>query len=225
MILTTLSDLKKSFKSALEKSSEKQYLIENELREINNFVTNLPIPRAKRNIFSKYYSIPKGTAIFDLDIPFEFRRTFAEAFNKIIITGELEEVKLHSESDQAFLFRKQISQQALEFVKYYKWLNELKNKPQTLPKKSSLDHKEKLLALHYLGLDLSKFDNKKTSKILSEIIGHSEENTRKYLSYLTAGKNNVRTPKTLKITLNLFESQGFDEISNTIKSDLEKITK
>ncbi|WP_157718045.1 hypothetical protein [Gramella sp. MAR_2010_147] len=219
-------ELKKSFNSKTEHSTEKQFIIENELREINNFINNLPIVKVQNKYYTKYHPDTKGTEIFELDIPQVQRRFFAEAFNSILITGEFNIEKNYYEPIQAFEIKQDIIKQASEFVEYYKWLNELKNTPQKNLKKSSLDHKEKLLALHYLGLDLSKFDNKKTAKIISEIIGHSEENTRRYLSYLSANrKNDVRTPKTLKKTLNLFESQGFDEISNTIKSDLEKISK
>lgn len=223
MNLTTLSELKRTFNSALEQSPDKQFLIENELREVFNFINNIPIPKVQKRFFVKYHPTQKGTGIFNL--PIHQGRDFSEAFNTIIRTGEFHIEKKFHEPIEAFEIRQNVIKQAFEFVEYYKWLNGLKNSPQKLPKKSSLDHKEKLLALHYLGLDLSKFDNKKTAKILSEIIGHSEENTRKYLSYLAAGKNDVRTPKTLKNTLNLFESQGFNEISNTIKTDLEKITK
>ena len=224
MSLTTLSELKKSFNSALENTSDKQFLIENELREINNFINYVPIPKPKKGLIVRYYQRPKGTGIFDLDIT--PGGLFTEAFNSILRTGdyEMREKSFH-EPIEAFKTRQEIVKQASEFAEYYMWLNALKNSPQKLSKKSSLDHKEKLLALHYLGLNLNKFDNKKTAKILSEIIGNSEENTRKYLSYLAAGKNDVRTPKTLKNTLNLFESQGFEEISNTIKRDLEKITR
>ncbi len=223
MNITTFSELKKAFNSALENSPDKQFLIDNELREINNFINYVPIPKVQKRLYVKYYPAQKGTGIFNIEV--SPGRSFNEAFNSILRTGDFQIEKSFHEPTEAFEIRQNIVKQAYEFAEYYKWLNSLKNSPQKLPKKSSLDHKEKLLALHYLGLDLSKFDNKKTAKILSEIIGHSEENTRKYLSYLAAGKNDVRTPKTLKNTLNLFESQGFDEISNTIKTDLEKITK
>ncbi len=223
MNLTTLSELKKAFNSALQNSPDKQFLIENELREINNLLNYVPVPRTKKRLFESAYRRPKGTGIFYIEIA--PGGLFCEAFNSILRTGEFKIEKSFHEPIEAFEIRQQNVKQAFEFAEYYKWLNSLKSSPQKLPKRSSLDHKEKLLALHYLGLDLSKFDNKKTAKILSEIIGHSEENTRKYLSYLAAGKNDVRTPKTLKNTLNLFESQGFVEICNTIKTDLEKITK
>lgn len=225
MNFISLSEFKNSFSSALEEETDKNFLIENELREVNNYVSYVPVPKTQKRLYIKYYSVQKGTGVFDINIHQAQRKEFTEAFNTILRTGEFKVKKNFHEPTEAFKIRQQIVKQAFEFAEYYKWLNELKTTPQKLPKKSSLDHKEKLLALHYLGLDLSKFDNKKSAKILSEIIGHSEENTRKYLSYLAAGKNDVRTPKTLKNTLNLFASQGFDEISNTIKADLEKITK
>lgn len=225
MDFISLSEFKNNFSSALEEAIDKNFLIENELREVNNYVSYVPVPKTQKRLYVKYHPAQKGTGVFDLKIPQAQRKEFTEAFNSNLRTGEFPIKKDFHEPTEAFEIRQQIVKQAFEFAEYYKWLNELKSTPQKLPRKSSLDHKEKLLALHYLGLDLSKFDNKKTAKILSEIIGHSEENTRKYLSYLAAGKNDVGTPKTLENTLNLFVSQGFDEISNTIKADLEKITK
>lgn len=225
MNIKPLSQLKQNFNSELETTTDKNLLIENELREINNFINYTPIPKSGKGVFMKYYPPPKSTGVFNINISQYQRAQFTLAFNNYVSLGENDIQKNYHEPEEAYIIRKNVSDQAKEFFNYYQWLISLKEKPKSTQKKSSLDHKEKLLALHYLGLDLSKFDNKKTAKILSEIIGHSEENTRKYLSYLTAGKNNVRTPKTLKNTLNLFESQGFNDISNTIKADLEKITK
>lgn len=228
MNIKALPQLKQDFNTALEETSEKIYLIENELREVNNFVNYTPIPvSGKRGfgMFQKLHPAPQSTGIFDLNINQYQRADFTKAFNAFAKTGENKIEKNYHEPEEAFKLRTNVSEQAKEFYNYYLWLISLKESPKRIPKKSSIDHKEKLLALHYLGLDLSKFDNKKSAKILSEILGHSEENTRKYLSYLTAGKNNVRTEKTLKNTFNLFKNSGLEEISNLIKQDLDKITK
>lgn len=223
MNLTTLSELKVSFNSALEHSTDKQYLIENELREINNYVSYTPIPKVEKRLYAKYYPAQKGTGVFDLNIPQAQRKDFTEAFNSILRTGESQIEKNFQEPIEAFDIRQQVVKQAYEFAEYYKWLNEIKNSPQKASKKSTLSHKQKLLALHYLGLDTNKFDNSAVAKILSEVLELSEDNTRQYLSYITAGRNNVRTKANLEKVNQLFEQQGITEIYNKIKSDIEKI--
>lgn len=221
MNLTTFSELKKAFNSALEQSTDKQFLVENELREVNNFINNLPIPKVQKRFFVKYHPAQKGTEIFNLAIP--QGREFSEAFTSILKTGDLKIEKSFHEPTEAFEIRQNIVKQASEFAEYYKWLNGLKNSPQKLPRKSSLSHKQKLLALHYLGLDTGKFDNSAIAKILAEVLELSEDNTRQYLSYITAGRNNVRTKSNLEKLHQIFEKQGLTEISNKIKSDIEKI--
>ncbi|WP_029034232.1 hypothetical protein [Salinimicrobium terrae] len=223
MNLTTLSELKKAFHSALEEATDKQYLIENELREINNFISYVPIPKVQKRLYVKYHSVQKGTEIFDLNIPQAQRKDFTEAFNSILRTGEFQIEKSFHEPNEAFEIRLNIKKQAFEFAEYYRWLNELKSSPQKASKKNVLTHKQKLLALHYLGLDTSKFDNSAVAKILSEILELSEDNTRQYLSYISAGRNNVRTKTNLEKVNQLFEEQGLTDISKKIKSDIEKI--
>jgi len=114
--------------------------------------------------------------------------------------------------------------QGFEFAKYTLWLKrDMKNDGLNKKKKTPLSHKQKMLALHYLGLDLSKYDNTKSAKILSQILDLSEENTRKYISYLSAGKNNVRTKSNLEKLSQLFEQQNFIDVSNQINSDIKKM--
>jgi len=225
MNLTTLSELQNNFKLALKNASSTKYLIENELKEINNFLNYDPLEKYNNRGLRKFLIKPESQRIFKIPIQNYQRTLFTEAFNNYMINGKFDIPKYEGITDDQFNDNQSVVKQAFEFSNYYKWLTSLKETPEKSIKKSSLDHKEKLLALHYLGLDLSKFDNKKSAKILSEILGHSEENTRKYLSYLTAGKNNVRTEKTLKNTFNLFKNSGLEEISNSIKQDLDKITK
>jgi len=99
----------------------------------------------------------------------------------------------------------------------------LKDIPQKTTSKSSLSHKQKLLALHYLGLNTTKYENTKIAKILAEVLELSEDNTRIFLSYLSAGKNEVRTKANLEKVNQLFEKQGLSEISETIINDIKKL--
>ena len=216
MNLTTLREFQKEFNSALEISIDKNYLIENELREINNFLNFSSAPNKKRK---GLFKTPKAnqTSVFKLVIPNMLGSQFIDAYHSFLKIGDFEPPKFHQDTEESFKVKKEISKQAFEFSEYYKWLIVLQTTPQKVHKKSSLTHKQKLLALHYLGLDTSKYDNTKIAKILSEILELSEDNTRQYLSYLTARKNDVRTKNNLEKVSQLFENQGLDNISNTIK--------
>ncbi|MCB0486282.1 MAG: hypothetical protein KDC47_08805 [Flavobacteriaceae bacterium] len=114
--------------------------------------------------------------------------------------------------------------QAKEFALYYIWLEELLKSDLTSiskPKTSDLTHKQKLLALNYLGLDLSKYDNTNSAKVLSKILELDYDNTRKYLSYISSGKNVVRTKSNLETVKKLFETSNLTDISSLIETDLE----
>lgn len=220
MNLTTLSELKKAFNSALEQSTDKQFLIENELREVNNFITNLPVPKVQKRFLVKYHPSHKGTGVFNLAIP--QGRDFSEAFSAIVRTGEFKIEKSFHEPIEAFEIKQTIVQQASDFAEYYKWLNSLKNSPQKVIRKNDLTHGEKLLALHYLGLDLRKFDFIKSAKVLEPIIGQNFDDTRKQIPLLYGNNNKIMKKKNLETVLQLFENVGFEEIAKRIKTDIEK---
>jgi len=223
MIITTLSELQRDFNSKLEKANNKEFIISNEIEQVTNYVNTVP---AVRGIFKKPIKptfISKPRRVFNLKISGISMPLFNEAFYEYMYQGECK-IELNSDNNDTFLHNKSIVKQAFEFVEYYKWLKQLQITPQSSTKKnSSLTHKQKLLALHYLGLDISNYDNTKIAKILSEILELNEDNTRQYLSYLSAGKNDVRTKNNLEKAYQLFENQGLSEISTTIKKDLEKL--
>ena len=118
-----------------------------------------------------------------------------------------------------------IFQNARELSIYYNWLKKsLSNLGKSIkPKLSELTHKQKMLALNYLFPELNKFENKSSlATVLSQILEVGFGNTRISLSYVSAGKNEVRTKGNLKKVNELFKNQGFNEISNIIEEDLEK---
>ena len=224
MNLTTLSELQNNFNSALKNATSKKFLIETELREIERYLEYDPREKyAKRRGISKYIAPPKTYEIFKLRIPNYQRGIFNIAFNSFMRNGEFETPRHENKTDEQFKDDELVVKQAYEFSKYYTWLISLKETPEKSIKKSSLTHKQKLLALYYFGLDTSKYDNSKTAKILSQILDLSEDNTRQYLSYLTAGKNNVRTKSNLEKVSQLFEEQELNDISTSIKKDIEKL--
>ena len=222
MNIYTLTQLKENFNTVLEISINKKYTIESEINAITDYVNSIP----KYKLFSKPDNPDfknKNNKIFEIKISDLSRSLFSEAFNNYMLVGKHTIERFHLDTDEMFEHKERVINQAYELADYYKWLNELIATPQKIEKKSSLTHKQKLLALHYLGLDTSKFENSKTAKILSEILELSEDNTRQYLSYITAGKNEVRTKSNLEKVNQLFENQGLLDISSIIKKDLEKL--
>jgi len=221
MRITILEEFRNNFNSYLDTVPEanKPNLIINEIKEIQNFI-KFDQNKYQRNKLDKYNLLsPKPFHIFEISIHSSYRVSFNKAFNDYNILGKIE-VLADIENSNI----RDVTIQAYEFVKYYDFLNDLiiERSSKTQQKKSGLSHKQKMLALHYLGLDLSKFENTNSAKILSQILDLDYDNTRKYLSYLATGKNEVRTKKNLETLVNIFDVQGFENITNTIKKDIEK---
>lgn len=219
MKITTLEELILKFNSELTKipDSNKLIFIDNEIKEIDSLLKS---KRAVKDRMDPYgFLTPIPMRVFDIRINPNYIQQFSNAFNDYYFYEKLVDIETIQNSDS-----KDIIFQAYEFVKYYKWLKQqiMESSAKTQQKKSGLSHKQKMLALHYLGLDLNKFENTNSAKILSQILDLDYDNTRKYLSYLATGKNEVRTKKNLEILVNIFDIQGFENITNTIKKDIEK---
>lgn len=222
MEIIKLQQLQSNFASSIENSLNKKFDIDTEINEVTEYINKIPAYSTFRNPPKTSFE-NKANKVFDIKIPNLLRSLFSDAFKSYIKHGMYQLEKLHTDTNETYQIKEDIVKQAYGLVDYYKWLNSLLNEPQKVIKKSSLSHKQKLLALHYLGLNTTKYDNTKIAKILSEILDLSEDNTRQFLSYLTAGKNEVRTKNNLEKVNQLFNNQGFDEISNTIKSEIEKL--
>lgn len=203
------------FKNRLDQVANKGYLIQNEITQIEITVNSDESwqehdqePWLEKEKPCVFHLKQVGTLLF-----------FNSVFHHYLIHNESDTIlgkgMREDESIMATV------EEAVQFADYYTWLKSLNNGQSTPKAKSALSHKEKMLALHYLGLDLSKFDNTKSGNVLGEILGMDKENTRKYLSYVAAGKNEVRTKKNMQTVLKLFESQHLTEISERIKADIE----
>ncbi|MEN3323747.1 hypothetical protein VP395_08410 [Mariniflexile soesokkakense] len=205
------------FNKELEKVKNKEHLIQNEIIQIEVFTSTTP-QYSKMDRFGMCSN--KTNSVFDLSYIGDRDR-----FNKIYFEYLIYEKPELSEKEISYSLIKSWYEQAKYFAEYYTWLKELqKNKAsKTESKKANLSHKQKMLALYYLGLDLNKYDNVKTAKILSQIIDQGEENTRKYLSYVSSGKNEVRTKNNLEKISQLFENVGITEVSTKINLEIEKI--
>jgi hypothetical protein len=221
MEIVTVSQLQEKFNQVYKTSLNPHFVLDNEIKEIVNYVNTVPSMSFYRSLKHKSTDNYKSTATFSFKIP--DKNLFNTAFYQVQNNGSFEVERSHIDNDLMYEIKLQTVKQAKEFFEYYKWLNELQAAPKKVEKKPALTHKQKLLALHYLGLDTSKYENSKTAKILSEILELSEDNTRQYLSYLSAGKNDVRTKSNLEKVLQLFDKQGLTDISNKLKTDIEKM--
>jgi hypothetical protein len=222
-IITNL-ELQNKFNSVTEKSLNRKLLIENEIREIENYVNNIPayVPAFLKN--SKTAITNKSPKIFSFGDTYIDRKIFNEAFYEYLNNGKVISIdRTQIDNDKSYQLKQNSADQSIEVFKYYEWLKiqlTTKAKPSI-----SFNHEEKLLALLYLGMDTKKYDNTKSAKILSVVLGMSEQNTRDHLSYLyqDAINNPVRTKKHLETVFKEFENQGLTEISTRIKDEIKNL--
>lgn len=242
----TPNEFIEEFKIQLDKTKNKSFLIEKEIKRIdailytnkNNFNFNDDRIELLKWIQSEYEEettdpwafLNNEEEVFLIDcetireIFDEYQKTGECIFNERKPTRKKEFTKEYIEH---FKWQNQQRKKNIKIVKkftdFYNWLKELEKEYLTKPntKKSSLTLKQKLLALHYLGLNMNQTDNTNTAKILSQILDAGQENIRKSLSYISNGKNNVRTESNLKIVSNLFENHSLTEISNKIKEEIK----
>ena len=203
------------FEEVLQNTENKTFLIESEIKYLEFFIhTDLTYgaDHPFRDVFQE-------NKIFNVDYN---RDSFLMDFFYKILHNDY---KFNIENHHGNKYIETTFYNALELTVYHKYLKDLLNNHNKKPKQNSSDltHKQKMLALHYLGLDLSKNENTSSAKILSQILDLDYDNTRKYLSYISSGKNQVRTKANLQKIQKLFENQSFNEISSKIKEDIEKL--
>lgn len=222
MKIITLEELQEEFNSILSTVTEKENLINLELKEIDNYLNYTAPPRRHKMDF---HFEPNTDAVFTLSVDLNRRKLLKRAFNGFNVYGKFELVDNKAKSQGMINLDDKVIEQASEFAKYFKWLKELDFKPNSAQDKSTLTISQKLLALHYLGLDLGKIENKKQSaKVLQQILNEDgDENIRKKLSNIYAGKNKIFTKNNLEITAKVFQDSNLTDIYLKIKEALNKI--
>ncbi|WP_300433729.1 hypothetical protein [Christiangramia sp.] len=214
MPVTKFEKLKADFEHELTSAKNQPFFIERELKAINERIS------AKSNNglgVNQHLGKPLefSESVFDQNI-ISSDYPFREAFNSFLINDEFEDPSGSEE----------IVDQARELSRYYSYLQS-KTAPiekQSVKKDNSLTLKQKLLVISYLNeISLSNVNNSQLAKILSQVLERSEENIRKTLTYLHAGKNEVRTKNNLEKISKLFKDESFGEISEKIQQDLDKM--
>ncbi|MFV5686633.1 hypothetical protein ACM55I_14445 [Flavobacterium sp. GB2R13] len=223
MEIIKLQELQDNFYSAIENSINQKFDINREMNEIQDYIKDIPnysrFRKAVKPLFNN-----KANRVFKINISDLLRSQFSDAFNSYIRIGSYELKSFHADTNEMHQIKEHTAKQAYEFSEYYKWLDTLLTSPQKAEKKNEgLSHKEKMLALYYLGLDMRKFrNNLQSAKILSKILDLDESNTKDNLTYFDGINCKVKTETNLKKVLDLFEHKDFKEIHVAITKDLEK---
>nr|WP_293304367.1 hypothetical protein [Allomuricauda sp.] len=205
------------FEKRLSEVLNKEHLIQNEINQIEKTVNS---EEPWQDFEDEPWLEPERHCVFRLEQA-GFLILFNDIFHFYLLNNECDSILGEGMKEDDSIMA--TVEEAVLFADYYTWLKSLKNVPAKSKLVTSLSHKQKMLALHYLGLDMSKYDNTKSGSILGDILGLDKGNTRKYLSYVSAGKNDVRTKKNLQAVLNLFEYQEIKDISSKIKSDIDSL--
>ncbi|USD26597.1 hypothetical protein [Flagellimonas marinaquae] len=219
--------LQSNFQKELNESTKKQNLIENEIREIEHFLVP-KVYHQPTNVLAGGSGTPperESYHVFRVSIPKGYHQLFSRAFKQFDIKGKFDFEPFPNTPESTIQNSMLVIQQAEEFSKYYSWLKDLINGSEKTGFRSKLSHAQKLLALHYLGLDLRNYDYSKSARILTEVYGQNSADIRKLIPHLTGSNNKVMNEKNIKGVLNLFRSIGFTGITEQIELDLEKNTK
>lgn len=208
------------FQKALIDTKNKKYLIEKEIKQITKVIeTDEPLFGNFGNVGPEIRTNSVFKEIFYAS------NDFNSLFHKYIEDNGFDFEPILD--DKYKRYTDYLMKKVMPFADYYLWLKEqlqsfTENKT---TKKSDLNLSQKILALHYLGLDLTKFDKTKSSKVLAKILSQSESNTRKHLNQLSSAnkESEIKSNKNLKTLLEVFENEQFNEIQNKIKKDLKNL--
>ncbi len=224
MEIITATELQQKFDLTIQNDLNRNLKIENEIKAVEEYVYNIPVLRNPLRRQSIQTNINKTPQVFDLGQTYIDRNIFHDAFCKYLNSEEKTIIeKFHNESEQTHYLKQRSANQAIELFKYYTWLKVILIKKTKPP--ITLNHQEKMLALHFLGMNTSKLDDTKTAKILSAILGLSEQNTREILGalYIDAKENPVRNIKHFQNLHNQFKNIGLNEIAEDIEKGIPNL--
>ena len=210
------------FQKALIDTKNKKYLIEKEIKQIE-IVISTSRAAFTYNSISHVGQEVMTNGVFKEKIYADDR--FNSFFHQYIENDGFDFESIPN--DKYKNHTEYIMNKAMPFADYYLWLKEqLQNFTENKATKTSdLNLSQKILALHYLGLDLTKFDKTKSSKVLSKILEQSESNTKGHLTnlYSAINETKIKNLKNLKPLLEVFENEQFNEVQNKIKKDIENL--
>lgn len=211
--IVEFNQLKNDFQKEISNGANEKFLARKERSAIDKF---LEIVDKQSSNDGSIYDFMQINAVFDpLLMAAKSRAPFKVCFDNYLLYQEADPDNAYSDS-----MNEGIVKAAIEFGKYYLWLNDILTSNKTAAK-NVLTHKQKLIALHYLNLDFNLYENKALARVLASILQLNQENTRKYLSYVSMGENDVRTKNNLNAVKELFENSGMVEVAGKIEEDLK----
>ncbi|SMG49718.1 hypothetical protein [Arenibacter troitsensis] len=238
MKVRNVQELQDIFNTSLSKAKNKEIIIENELKQIDVFLHTQGSNNYRKEIINLIAEHDNLNPNFDRINWLYFTKGDFDTFHRYYDDYLIQEIEsplpvyefnneISQEEINGFFEEiKRIRKQAIELAKYTIWLKALKSTNNSKPQKknNTLSQKQKLLALHYLGLDFRKQDYIKSAKVLQEIYGHHFEDSRKLMPMLYDTNNSLKTSDNLRSVLNLFKSIGFTDAVEDIQKDLDNCT-
>tara|TARA_R110000796_G_scaffold37722_4_gene95342 strand:- start:246253 stop:246948 length:696 start_codon:yes stop_codon:yes gene_type:complete len=228
MNILTIEDFQNKLKLKLEKSTQKENLIENEIKEIDNFLNPIEVININSSPYDGGSSNIKTlnfTNSFHLPLQRVDKKLFLEVFKSYYTLGDYQYIKTIDDNEESYNSKILLIDQAKHFCKYYVWLKTQQSSNNSKSKKTNnvLTQRQKLLALHYLGLDFRKYDYIKSAKVLKEIYGHNYDDCRKIMPQLYDTDNLLKSKDNLRNVLNLFKTIGLTDATAEIQKDLDSI--
>ena len=205
-----------TFKDELLKVKNQDYLIQNEINQIEAFTSS-------NTQFTKIDKLGlkgnKTNSVFDLSL-IGSRDRFNNVFHEFLKYDicELNDCEKNNTT------LKTIYDHAKNFAEYYNWLKDYKTKPNTLKKYTDLTNEQKLLALHFLIPNLSDYTNTQLCKVLGQILNIGTEPIRINLSKVHAGKNEIKNKENFEKLMELFDNKTFESITNKLKREIKEVS-
>ncbi|WAC00967.1 hypothetical protein N7U66_12210 [Lacinutrix neustonica] len=171
--------LQKDFNSRSSELKNTKRFVEDELKQVDlllnhsNYAPDFGMSGLTERYKSKlenlnriYNCVQSGWKIFLWGYEKYYYNEKETKYRRVSNINDISEKHLKSFNDENEVFHNQ----GLELGKYVLWLRKLENEPSTEKEYSTLSPEQKLLALHYLGLDFRDFTNTHVANVLSQIL-------------------------------------------------------
>ena len=217
MQLQTDNHFIERFKEELNKVNNKEFLIQNEITQIEIFTSKRDSLQVTGLLSMGQYD-NRTNSVFDLS-HFGSVNLINDVFHEYVLHDKL--IKFNEKN---FSYNEGFIKTAKLFAEYYKWLKNLKSKPNSAIKFSELNNDQKILALHYLGFNFRDYSKNQMAFVLSQILNIGSENIRKNLSDLFKKDSELRTIENLEKLIELFDNKTFESITNKIEKEIKQMS-
>lgn len=208
--------IKGFMKALIDYPEKRKFLIDREIHEVKKVIYNTNPIRSFSQALHPMQPSVDTPAIFNFLLYED--RFFYKTLNEYLENDDFDFETIPDDKIKT-------AKDAILLADYFNWLNTLEvEKIEKKKVEDFLSHKQKVLALYYLGINNFLGNQTQFGIALSKILGLNDRNTWKYLSYVRGKANIVKTEENLKKLLILFENEIFEEIREKIKDDLKTVT-